>query len=85
MDIHPQEFLELDELVCPVCSHLTLLKNGTERTIHLQFVLTESDGKISSEEAVETFHQKDEIKQLSCSSQRQKELHVEQHEGVQQE
>jgi hypothetical protein len=87
--IRPEIFPELDEFVCSICGEKTCLKNGTERIVKLQFVLTESyqgsSENILPEETGESIHQDDELMQPSCSWQQEKVLYAEQHEGVQQE
>jgi oligoribonuclease (3'-5' exoribonuclease) len=84
--IHPKQFYELNEFYCSACGEITFLKNGSERIVKIQFVLTEPElnpVKNNPEETVETFHQVDGFKQPSCSSQQLTELCEEQHEGVQ--
>jgi hypothetical protein len=85
--IHPKRFPELSELECSVCGEVTILKNGLNRIVKIEFVLTDPGiipEKNNPEKTVETFHQ-NEFRQPSCSSPQQKELYEEQHEDVQQE
>lgn len=87
--IRPEEFPDLIELDCSFCGEITSLKNGTERVVKLQFVLTEPDldanENILPVETGETFHQKNEIMLPFCFWQQKKVLYEEQHADVQQE
>ena len=86
--ILPQQFPELNELECSVCGELTILKNGPQRIVKLEFVLTEPGlipAENNSNETVETFHQQESVMQPFCSSQQERVLYEEQHEDVQQE
>lgn len=81
--LSPKQFSEIEVLRCSACTEETILKKGSEKIIQIQFVLTESEEKISEEKCVEFFRQKKDLKQPACSSQQLTTLYEEQHEDVQ--
>ena len=86
--VDAQHFPKMYELECTSCNEITVLKNDLERTVSLQFILTEPETikqEYSGDENVESFHQEEKPMRPFCFWQQQKGLYEEQHAGVQQE